>query len=74
MHKTSLERVDLQARKSIDETAGREHKPNIVMRDQDTKFSGEFTETLTSYGLRTNHLQKTVPNLNGRCEKISDII
>ncbi|HWL09452.1 MAG TPA: integrase core domain-containing protein [Planctomicrobium sp.] len=62
--------VSEQARKFIDETAGREHKPDIVMHDRDTKFSREFTETLKSHGLRTNKLPKTSPNLNGRCEKI----
>ncbi|WP_437222047.1 hypothetical protein SH661x_002608 [Planctomicrobium sp. SH661] len=35
-----------QTRKFIDETAGREHKPDIVMHDRDTKFRREFTETL----------------------------
>ena len=58
-----------QARKFIDETAGRDHKPEIVIHDRDTKFSREFTETLKSHGLRTNKLPKRSPNLNGRCEK-----
>ncbi|WP_437222435.1 DDE-type integrase/transposase/recombinase [Planctomicrobium sp. SH661] len=67
-HPTSAWVCD-QARKFIDETAGREHKPDIVMHDRDTTFSREFTNTLKSHGLRTNKLPRTSPNLNGRCEK-----
>jgi putative transposase len=59
-----------QARKFIDETAGRDHKPEIVMHDRDTKFSREFSDTLKAHGLKTNKLPKRSPNLNGRCEKI----
>ncbi len=62
--------VSEQARKFIDETAGREHKPEIVMHDRDTKFSREFSDTLKAHGLKTNKLPKRSPNLNGRCEKI----
>ncbi|WP_437222511.1 hypothetical protein SH661x_002812 [Planctomicrobium sp. SH661] len=58
-----------QTRKFVDETAGREHKPDIVMHDPDIKFSQEFTDTLKAHGLRTNRLPKRSPNLNGRCAK-----
>ncbi|WP_437231088.1 integrase core domain-containing protein [Planctomicrobium sp. SH661] len=58
-----------QTRKFVDDTAGRAHKPDIVMHDRDTKFSREFTDTLKANVLRTNRLPKTSLNLNGRCEK-----
>ena len=58
-----------QAELFLDETAGREVKPDIVMHDRDTKFTHEFVATLKQRGVRTNALPKASPNLNGRCER-----
>lgn len=61
--------VEKQADLFVDQTAGREEKPDIVMHDKDTKFTKEFTAKLKSRGLRTNSLPKASPNLNGQCER-----
>ncbi len=66
--------VAKQADLFVDQTAGREEKPDIVMHDKDTKFTKEFTAKLTSRGLRTNSLPKASPNLNGRCERFIETI
>lgn len=58
----------------MDQTAGREKKPEIVMHDKDTKFSKDFTAKLEVRGVRTNSLPKASPNLNGRCERIIQTI
>ncbi len=63
-----------QTERFLEETAGREVKPDIIMHDRDAKFSKEFTETLKSRGLRTNPLPKASPNLNGRCERFIETI
>jgi len=57
-----------------EETAGREIKPDIIMHDRDAKFGKEFTEALTSHGLRINPLPKASSNLNGRCERFVETI
>ena len=61
--------VEKQADLFVDQTAGRDEKPSIVMHDKDTKFTREFTDKLRSRGVRTNSLPKASPNLNGRCER-----
>ena len=66
--------VEKQADLFVDQTAGREEKPDIVMHDKDTKFTKEFTAKLKSRGLRTNSLPKASPNLNGRCERFIETI
>jgi len=66
--------VVAQTKRFLDETAGREHKPDIVMHDRDTKFTMEFTNTLVNAGVRTNALPKASPNLNGRCERFIETI
>ena len=53
----------------LEETCGREKKPDIVIHDRDTKFTKDFVAALDSRGVRTNALPKTSPNLNGRCER-----
>ena len=58
-----------QADLFVDQTAGREKKPDIIMHDRDTKFTKEFTARLRERGLRTNALPKASPNLNGRVER-----
>jgi putative transposase len=62
--------VEKQADLFVDQTAGREDKPSIVMHDKDTKFTKDFTDKLKSRGVRTNSLPKASPNLNGRVERI----
>ena len=66
--------VEKQADRFLDETAGREEKPSIVMHDKDTKFTKEFVEKLESRGVRTNPLPKASPNLNGRRERVIQTI
>ena len=66
--------VEKQADLFMDQTAGREEKPDIVMHDKDTKFTKEFTTKLESRGVRTNSLPKASPNLNGRCERLIETI
>ena len=66
--------VEKQADLFVDQTAGREEKPDIVMHDKDSKFTKEFTAKLKSRGLRTNSLPKASPNLNGRCERFIETI
>ena len=66
--------VEKQADLFVDQTAGRDEKPDIVMHDKDTKFTKEFTAKLKSSGLRTNSLPKASPNLNGRCERFIETI
>ena len=63
-----------QADRFVDQTAGREKRPDIIMHDRDTKFTKEFTARLKNRGLRTNALPKASPNLNGRCERIIETI
>lgn len=63
-----------QTERFLDETAGRDHKPEIVIHDRDTKFSTEFTQTLKNRGVRANPLPKASPNLNGRCERFIETI
>jgi putative transposase len=63
-----------QTKRFLDETAGREEKPGIVMHDRDTKFTKEFKQTLANAGVRTNPLPKASPNLNGRCERFIETI
>jgi hypothetical protein len=58
----------------VDQTAGREKKPDIIMHDLDTKFTKEFKARLKERGLRTNALPKASPNLNGRCERFIETI
>jgi len=53
----------------LEDTCGREKKPDIVIHDRDTKFTKDFVAALVSRGVRTNALPKTSPNLNGRCER-----
>ncbi len=62
--------VEKQADIFVDQTAGRDQKPEIVMHDKDSKFTKEFTDKLKSRGVRTNSLPKASPNLNGRVERI----
>jgi len=62
--------VEKQADLFVDQTAGREEKPDIVMHDKDTKFTKGFADKLKSRGVRTNSLPKASPNLNGRVERI----
>ena len=42
--------VEKQADWFVDQTAGRDEKPEIVMHDKDTKFTKEFTVKLKSRG------------------------
>jgi putative transposase len=58
----------------LDQTLNREEKPSIIMHDLDTKFTKEFTVTLSAHGVRTNPLPKASPNLNGRCERFIETI
>ena len=62
--------VEKQADWFVDQTAGREESPSIVMHDKDTKFTKAFVAKLKARGVRTNSLPKGSPNLNGRCERI----
>ena len=66
--------VEKQADWFVDQTAGRDEKPDIVMHDKDTKFTKEFTAKLKERGVRTNSLPKASPNLNGRCERVIQTI
>ena len=52
------------------QTTKREKTPSILMHDRDTKFTKEFTATVTAAGVRLNKLPITSPNLNGRCERV----
>ena len=72
-HPTSVW-VTKQADLFLDQTAGREKKPDIIMHDRDTKFTKEFTAALKDRGLRTNPLPRRSPNLNGRCERFIQTI
>ena len=72
-HPNSAWVVD-QAKRFLDQTAGREQKPAIVMHDRDTKFTKEFIQTLNNAGVRTNPLPKASPNMNGRCERFIETI
>ncbi|TWT41502.1 Integrase core domain protein [Thalassoglobus neptunius] len=63
-----------QTARFLDETAGREHRPEIVIHDRDTKYSKEFTQALKNRGVRANPLPKASPNLNGRCERFIETI
>ena len=72
-HPNSAWVVD-QTEQFLDETAGREQKPAIVMHDRDTKFTKEYTAALAGRGVRTNPLPVTSPNLNGRCERFIQTI
>jgi len=54
---------------AVEEAAGHDDKPSIVMHDRDTKFTREFIATLKARGVRTNAPPKASPNLNGRCER-----
>lgn len=72
-HPNSAWVVD-QTKRFLDETAGRDEKPAIVIHDRDTKFSKEFTQTLKSKGVKPNPLPKASPNLNGRCERFIETI
>lgn len=66
--------VKQQTEAFLNETAGREEKPSIIMHDRDTKFTKEFVSTLESRGVRPNALPKASPNLNGRCERVIQTI
>ena len=61
--------VSEQTEAFLDQTAGREHKPAIVMHDRDTKFTKEFVAVLKQRGVTNNALPRAAPNLNGRCER-----
>ena len=63
-----------QTERFLEDTGGRQKKPEIVIHDMDTKFTQEFKDTLASRGVRTNKLPKTSPNLNGRCERFIQTI
>lgn len=58
-----------QTNEFLEQTLDREKVPSIVMHDRDTKFTKEFTQTLEGWGVRTNKLPITSPNLNGRDER-----
>ncbi len=58
----------------LDQTMNRKKKPSIVMHDRDTKFTKDFTATLTDKGIRTNVLPVASPNLNGRVERVIQTI
>ena len=58
-----------QTDRFLDETCGRELKPEIIMHDRDTKFSKDFVSAIEARGVRTNALPKASPNLNGRVER-----
>jgi len=66
--------VSKQADLFLDQTAGREEKPSIVIHDRDTKFSKDFVTTLKDRDVRTSALPKASPNLNGRCERVIQTI
>jgi putative transposase len=66
--------VKKQAELFIDQTAGREEPPSIVMHDRDTKFTKEFVATLNDRNVRTNALPVASPNLNGRVERFIQTI
>ena len=63
-----------QTKEFLDQTNGRDVKPSIVLHDRDTKFTKEFTATLTDKGIRTNVLPVASPNLNGRVERVIQTI
>lgn len=63
-----------QTKDFLDQTGTREAKPTIVMHDRDTKFSKEFTKTLSDKDIRTNVLPVAAPNLNGRVERVIQTI
>ncbi len=46
--------VTKQADLFVDQTAGRDKPPSIVMHDKDTKFSKDFTDKLKERDVRTN--------------------
>ena len=58
----------------VDQTAGREEPPSIVMHDRDTKFTKEFVAALNDRNVRTNALPVASPNLNGRVERFIQTI
>ena len=58
--------VEEQADWFVDQTAGRDKKPDIVMHDKDAKFTKDFTAKLKERGVRTNSLPKASPNLKDR--------
>lgn len=62
--------VERQADIFVDQTAGRDEMPSIVMHDKDSKFTKAYSDRLRLQGVRTNSLPKASPNLNGRCERI----
>ena len=64
----------LQADLFVDQTAGREKKPDIIMYDLDSKFTKDFKDRLKERGLRTNVSSKAILNLNGRCERFIETI
>jgi putative transposase len=66
--------VKKQADLFVDQTAGREEPPSIVMHDRDTKFTKEFVATLNGRGVRTNALPVASPILNGRVERFIQTI
>ncbi len=64
----------LQVDLFVDQAAGREKKPDIIMYDRDTKFTKDFTTRLKERGLRTNTVPKASPNLNDRWERFIETI
>jgi len=45
-----------QTEQFLEQTSKREHPPEIVMHDRDTKFTKEFTQSLAHDRVRTNPL------------------
>jgi len=63
-----------QADLFLDQTAGREERPAILLHDRDAKFSAAFSKTLKERGVKPNPLPTASPNLNGRCERVIQTI
>ena len=46
----------------------------MIIHDRNVKFTKTFTKMLKDAGVKTNPLPKGSPNLNGRCERLIEII
>lgn len=66
--------VEEQTDLFLDQTAGRNDKPSVVLHDRDTKFTKGFVAKLKARDVRANALPMASPNLNGRCERVIQTI
>jgi len=58
----------------IEQRNDREKKPEMIIHDRDVKFTKKFTKTVKDAGVKTNPLPKGSPNLNGKCERLIEMI